>query len=234
MVTPDWDPTQFRRFLIRKLAETSWSSRFKDDTIENIARHLGVQTDVLLDAQRYSNSLTERATSVAGLAPIKVRHNGQRIAVGHQMTVQIRTPELIRDVWNTHCSLGGYTDPVLLRSIIHFGLMRPEQPYWLGFGWPYKGSVYHCKGVKTGTWPWWIRTRIAAGAKAALIRRARASRIAIQGFVRGLVLDLLVGRIQSFDTITEVSQMFEADRYFTLEGTLEARALAQQTMRKKS
>jgi hypothetical protein len=103
----------------------------------------------------------------------------------------------------------------------------------VGRGWPYRGKTYHCDGwnklrCTEKDWPWVVVTRISSGAQAALIRRAGAMRIAIRGFVRGLVIDLLDGRIQSFDTVTEVSQMFETDRYHMLEGALEERALKQQ------
>jgi hypothetical protein len=223
---------------VRKLAETRWTGWGKDTIIEDLARSLGVQPDVLLDAHRYLRSLTDRGTVVAGLAPIKMRSNGQRVSVGTKMTINLVMPKEIHAEWLIYRKLGMFTDSVLLRSLIHYGLIRPEQPQWVGRGWPFKGKVYHCLGwsklkATEVSWPWTVSTRISYGAKTALLRRASSMRITIRAFIRGLVIDLLSGSIQSFDTVTEASQMFEVDRYFTLDGMLEDKALRQQSEARK-
>jgi hypothetical protein len=226
----DWNPKKFRRWLVRKLAETRWGGWNHDMSIEDLAKYLGVQPDVLLDAHKYSLSLASRGEVIAGLEPIKIRRGGQRGTLGSQLTVLLVMPKEIKEAWDSYRDLGGWTDSVLMRSLIHYGLTRSDQPKWLGRGWPYRGHTYRCNGWgKTeNDWPWRIITRISPGAKAALIRRSMASRITLRGFIRGLVLDLLEGRIQSFDAITETSQMFQGDRYHTLEGVLESRAIKQQ------
>lgn len=227
------DPRHFRRWLVRKLAETSWVyTQDAQRSIEDIALDLGVHYTVLLEAKRLLLVKANRATAVAGLEPIKMRHDGQRSVVHRQYKVHVVTPPRIKEAWDTLRDLGGYNDSVLLRSIIHYALLRPEQPRWLGRGWPFEGKVHRCAGWRENaskdSWPWFVETRISMGAHSALRRRALASRITLRGYVRGIVLELLNGRIQAFDTITEVSQMFVAERYHTLEGVLEDRALAVQ------
>jgi hypothetical protein len=174
-----------------------------------------------------------RVTAIAGLEPAKMIPDGRRKPTRNQYKVHIIVPQEIQVAWSAFRDLGGYTDSVLLRSIIHYGLLNPRQPSWLGRGWPFDGHVYRCTGWAENnaigkSWPWFIETRISMGAKQALSMRARAMRVTLRGFVRGLVLDLLNGKIQAFHTVTEVSQMFVSERYHTLEGVLEDNALEQQ------
>ena len=229
------EPKLFRAWLVRKLTETVWMHvGTADQSLEQTANQLGVRTDVLIDAFKLVRSNMDNSTRIAGLAPIKIRADGQRATLARPVTIHVVMPEELHQIWDLYLKPRGYSDAVLLRSLIHHGLLLQTQPTWLGRGWPYRGKLYHCKGFEEHRdhWPWQAITQISSGANAALIRRSRAARVSKTAFIRGLILDLFTGRIQSFDNVTEVSQMYEANRYVTREGALEARALKVQRKRK--
>lgn len=203
---------RFRRWLIDKLKASRWA-RTSDEALSAMAKRIGVQPDLLAQAQRELDEDAKRRgrrrTQIG--APNRLR--------GKRRKVEVQLPERIYEDWVAYGKHRGMAPSLVLRGLIHDLLSGPRQPTKLERTCFYRGKKYQLTGYKYGVkWPFMAKTDVTEGAARALTLRAAATGTTVAGLLRGLVLDLLEGRVKRVTVISGANAMFDDEtRYWTLE-----------------
>jgi len=199
---------QFRRWLVDRLKESSWPTT--REPIEEVARQLGLQPDVLLQATAELAAAREQAgrgvRPAAGLLPTPRRD---------QPIIEMSVPKEIAAEWRGFCEARDLESNMLFRSLLHTYLSGSREPAWIQKRWKYRGATYKMHGTRRGKrWPHRIRSVVSQGALRALRRRAQRLGARPAAVLRGLVIDLLEGRF-GYVKMTDVSAMWDdPNRYW--------------------
>lgn len=204
---------RFRRWLIEKVKRSRWVT-YPSDSLEAVARRIGVQPDVLVEAQA---ELTEERRH-DGKLPLKLGTG--RVRQARRKQIDLDVPKPVFDDWLAYCQTRDLPPSVVLRSLIHTLLSGPENPSWTGRAWWYRGKTHrlsnYAEVAKRGWWPYNAKTDVTPGAARALALRAQALGCTYTGLVRGAIIDLLEGRTQRLNVVTSASSMWEDEtRYWT-------------------
>ena len=204
---------RFRRWLIDKLKRSRWVS-YSTDSLEAVARRVGVQPDVLVQAQA---ELTAERRSDGKKAIVL---GTGRAWHGRRKQIDLDLPKAVNDDWLAYCRARDLSGSVVLRSIIHTLLSGPENPTWTGRTWWYRGKMHRLSNYKVvaakGWWPYNAKTDVTPGAARALTLRAERIGCTYTGLVRGAIIDLLEGRTKRLNVVTVASAMWEDEnRYWT-------------------
>jgi len=207
------DHARFRRWLIEKVKRSRWVT-YPTDSLEAVARRVGVQPDVLVQAQAELSA--ERRS--AGQRAV-VLGTGKTVH-GRRKQIDLDLPKALNDDWLAYCRARDLSSSVVLRSIIHTLLSGPENPGWTGRSWWYRGKTHRLSNFKEvaakGWWPYNAKTDVTPGAFRALVLRAQRLRCTYTGLVRGAIIDLLEGRTKRLNVVTVASEMWEDEnRYWT-------------------
>jgi len=204
---------RFRRWLVDKLKASRWP-RSTNDSIVKMAKLIGVRPEVLEQAQQ---ELDEEAKQ-GGRRRCQVGAPNRMRGVKRRK-VEVQLPKRVYDDWISYCTLRQLPSPLVLRGLVHDLLTGPRQPTKMERKCYYRGRTYALTGYRYGTkWPYVAKTDVTEGAARALILRATASSTTTAALLRGLVLDLLEGRVQKVTVISSSSAMFDDEtRYWTLE-----------------
>lgn len=206
------DVILFRRWLVDRLKASRWP---RDDsaTYEEMGRLIGVQPDVLEQAQQ---ELIEEAKSKGRRAPLLGSPN-RRVDRFH--SVEVLLPKIVHEDWEAYCKRRNLTSADVLRSLVNELLTGPKQPSWINRRCWYRGSLHTLAGSVYGKkWPCFAKTYISGGASRALSQRAQATGTSAAALMRGMVVDLLEGRIKRLTIITEIGSMFDDEsKYWTLK-----------------
>ena len=191
--------------MIERIKFTGWLL-VRDEPIEVLAKRLGVQPDVLKQAQREYDEERQRDGQDQQQLGRRARYSTR--------SVELAFPKPIWDEWGDCCELRGIGGYTLLRGLIHTLLVTPENPTWVGRGWMYRGHSVSMTGTKHGEpWPYRQRARVTNGAAEALKMRADASNCRSVALVRGSVIDFLEGRVKRVQLLTTESMFGDARRY---------------------
>lgn len=214
-VAPQDGEAKFRRWLIAKLKQSSWSQVVGDD-LETISARLLVRPEAITLAQRALDEdrrrLGRRQSQVG---------TGHSVALGYEFEVGF--PQSIHAEWLSYCRARDMTPTSMLRSVIHTLLSGPEQPRWVGRTWRYHGKrvpmsgyVKYRKAAKK--WPYVTKAKIPLGARRALNRRAGALGCTPSALVRGAIADLLEGRTRRLSIVSSAQAMWDDEgKYWTMD-----------------
>lgn len=206
------DYTLFRQWLVLKVKQSRWRA-VAGEELETVARRLGVQPEVILEAQ----AALDADQAALGRSERVV---GSPATYGVPRRVDVNFPKPVWQDWEAYCKLRQLQHGVLLRSLIHTLLSGPDQPRWLGRGWVYRGHRLRmlssdAKGKKN--WPYTAKTWITHGASRALVVRANVCGCTVTALMRGIVLELLEGRLERVLMASAVQAMWDDEtRYWTL------------------
>ena len=208
----DEGESRFRRWLIDKVKRSRWVT-YTTDTVESVARRVGVQTEVILQAQR---ELAEERRA-EGKAPV-VLGTG-RVRKGKRRQIDVDMPKDVHHDWLLYCKTRDMPGSVVIRSLIHTLLSGPENPSWIGRTWRYRGRTLRLTGykdyIKRG-WPYNVKTDVSEGAVRALMLRARDIGCTPTAVVRGAVIDLLEGRTKRLNIVTSADAMWDDETRYWL------------------
>jgi hypothetical protein len=207
------DESRFRQWLKEKIKRSRWVTRTTDN-VETVARRLGVQASVLVEAQR---ELTEERQA-QGRQPAALGNRSKRSA--KRQIIEVEMPEAVFGDWQEYCRQRDMVPSVLLRSLVHTLLSGPENPMWVGRTWVYRGKRLVLDGykeqMKLKGWPWSVKSQITHGAMRALTIRADLLGCTPTALMRGSVIDLLEGRTKRLNVTPGVSSMWDDEnRYWT-------------------
>ncbi len=200
---PHADQLRFRAWLVKQLTLTRWSLPLRLSEKE-MAKELGVQIDVLREAQQARDAELKRRGN-GGIT------RGHRRYVGSDYSdIDVRVPPEIRQDWDGACAALKLESSTVLRSLVHQFLMRPERPRLTAKTWFYRGVVCPVTKIKKCQG---LRTRITRGAQIALDTHAENWRVTASGIVRGLVTDFLEGRTTKLKIVNYAQLWGDPERY---------------------
>jgi hypothetical protein len=161
-----------------------------DDGLDSLARAMGVQPDVLLEAR--VEALMERVRG-GRVAPM-----GMKKAGSQHYQFELLMPEEVFQAWKHEAMRRGIDGSALLRSLIHAYLLGTWQPSEVPKKWVWRGRGYT---VSPGTWkkahgsryPFRERALVPPGAQRAMVRRARELGTTPSAIVRALVIAAIDG-----------------------------------------
>ena len=195
---------KFRTWLVKQLVQMRWSAPAGAST-DRVARHLGVQVDVLEEVKR----LREAELPVRG----RLRSARQKRSLYRtdHANIRLTMPAAIQAAFREYIGVLRIGGSALVRSLLHHFLSTGgRRPTTTSQVWHYRGGVHkisrgHCPAVNT---------RITRGAQIALDHYADTWGVTGNGIVRGLVTDALEGRVQGRFRIVAFSELWgDPDRY---------------------
>lgn len=207
----DEGESRFRRWLLDKVKRSRWVTH-NADTVESVARRIGVQPDVIVQAQR--ELADERKAE--GKIPMVLGTGRTRRLKRRQIDVDM--PKAVHEDWLLYCQTRDLPGSVVIRSVIHTLLSGPDNPSWIGRQCRYRGKMLPLEGygqfVKRG-WPYNVKTDVSEGASRALAVRARNLGCTLTALVRGAVIDLLEGRTKRLNIVNSPDAMWDDEtRYW--------------------
>jgi hypothetical protein len=198
----------FRQWLAHKLASTRQTLPKAED--QELAQWLGVTVEVLQEAQK----LRQGTRSFGGFS----KFDGVQT-----MTWRCILPCPVEWAFEELAKARDLPTGTLLRSVIHWVLTQYELPttsnYQGGGGWTLFGTTYRLarKAAESGKAKSRCDTSafVTRGAQEALNTRACLRSTVATALVRGGLIDLLEGRIQTIEIISNAAYMFDraADYY---------------------
>jgi hypothetical protein len=203
---------KFRAWLISRLADTGYALRVcTDEERVVLAAQLGVEPAVLLAAHQ------ERQRRRAEAARTLVRKGSGGTDSDHPQ-VEVNMPSDVWEAWHDACDQAAITSSTMLRSIVHAYLQGDWEPEHLSRHWVLRGKVYEVAERRyhreTGKkWPYRERALITKGANLALARRAERKGVSKHAVLRGLILEVVAGRLASVRPIDATNMWNDAARY---------------------
>jgi hypothetical protein len=207
----DEGSSRFRRWLVTKVKRSRWVT-YNADTVELVARRIGVQPDVIKQAQdelAAERNAEGKAPVVLGTGRVKRRKRRQ---------IDIDMPKAVHEDWLVYCRTRDMPGSVVIRSLVQTLLSGPDNPSWIGRQWRYRGRTLRLEGYKQyirSGWPYNVKTDVSEGAARALTIRARLLGCTLAALVRGAVIDLLEGRTKRLNIVTSPDAMWDDEgRYW--------------------
>ncbi len=223
---------RFRRWLIERIADTSWLWLSKA-TNKELAEMLGVHVDVLVDARRFMDSIEKARTEETGLTRARIGMGGRPKTVDYVRNIAVLTPINVFEDWQKVIEFRGTSTRTILRSLTHYFLLHPEYKSPRE-GWIYKGHRLYCSRIPMEQWPWRLTCKVPNTIRELLLKRSRAMRVPMSTVFRNLVLDYMEDKIQGLEMVTSMEQLWEASRYPSVgEDVVEAARLKMNKRNKK-
>jgi hypothetical protein len=205
-------PSRFRAWLVERVSEAKLRLPKDQKTLEDQARYLGVQPDVLEEAA------TKRSERIEASGHQVSRRDVY--AAGHEIytrVVALYMPPEIRRLLQGICDVRRISMHDLERAATHTLLLSGKLPSYSGKGWFYKGKRY---GVGTGKVKERLKEqfRISVGAYIALTRRAEINGATATGLIRGALIDVLEGRTKQLVYVDTSAMYNDPERYLKPAG----------------
>src|SRR5258706_11681447 len=165
---PDEGESRFRRWLVDKVKRARWVT-YTADTVDAVARRIGVQADVITQAQR---ELSEERRAEGKVLSVLGTGRTQR---RKKRQVDIDMPKDVHHDWLLYCKTRDLPGSVVIRSLIQTLLSGPENPQWIGRQWRYPARMLHLKGYKEENregWAYKLKNEVAQGAARAVTLQA--------------------------------------------------------------
>lgn len=200
-------PVSFREWLVLQLLTTRWAAPSGLNHAQ-AAEHLGVTESVLTEAQALrAAEIAARGRPMSG----KRRRRAPRYDYG---VLRVGVPPVILAAWRAWVGQLQVSGSALLRSLVHQFLLTGQRPVTLDHGWLYRGVTYRATEEEHKTK---VITRVTRGAQTALEHYADVWHVDATRIVRGLVIDLLEGRVQRLKIVAYGEMWGDPKRYLEPE-----------------
>lgn len=178
-----------------------------------MAKRVGVQPDVLRDAQRRLEEQNAERGQYGGTA----LGGSRTVRTGKAVPYVLKTPPKVLIDWKAYCTYRDIKSSTLLRSLIHSLLSGPKDPDYVSNRWRYRGRLVTVPPHEhSKTTPYRLDSLISPGSRRALGLRAKRRGCTKTALVRGQVLELLEGKLSSFEIISGPMAMHEDEtKYWT-------------------
>jgi hypothetical protein len=210
------DVTDFRRWLVGKVAITRWPVR-KGDTDETMGKRLGVQPDVLAEARSVMQRTAPR-TYDGRARKLGMPRAGDGKAARFQMFLE--PPEEVYRDWCAYRDRRQLTNAILLRSVIGHMLTLSSQPTSLHSGkraWRYKGHWSQQANIRAHAYR--MKTYLDEPTYRALMLRAEKTSVAAAALARWAVVSLLEGKLErpgkNLRIVTGLDSLYIQGSYIT-------------------
>jgi hypothetical protein len=199
LANPHADQVTFRKWLIKQLKMSRFSAPAGEDP-RALAERIGVTFDVLKSAIELRRADALIAGKPRGGRALLLPPDYQQFYLNVYGAARRDLDLLLKTL--------RIAPAALLRSVAHHFLMHPFRPRRLSESWMYQGKAIEPERPFRR-----ISTRITRGASIALERHAHRWNVTCSCILRGLVTEVLEGRLRKFKIIG-FSEMFgDPDRY---------------------
>lgn len=193
------DQLTFRAWLVKQLTLTRWTAAATTPP-EELAVKLGVQPAVLLEALEVRRQKANKRGR--GIKRELLERNDYAL-------IKVLIPPIVHRDWVLFCGELRVLSSTVLRSIVHHFLLTREKPSTIAPFWNYRGKRYPA-GDDIGPF---VHTRVTRGAQVALHHYSTEWSVTTRALVRGLVTDMLEGRIRGFRPVAYSELWGDPDRY---------------------
>lgn len=200
------DQLTFRAWLVRQLQMLRWSSP-GDEPVAITARALGVQKNVLEEA------IAARAAEIEERGKPRRALGKRALNRSDYALVRVTMPAPIYADWKHYCETLGVKPAAILRSLIHHFLSTGIKPSTLTSEWRYRGAVYKLESSFSRRTTPSAPTRITRGAQQVLDEYAAHWGVRATAIVRGLLVDLLEGRMRALKIVAYPELWGDPARY---------------------
>lgn len=195
----------FRNWLVRRLADTAYAREVGDPA--PVAARIGVTPAVLLEA-RAVHSARVRAHGLP--VPMGANRAGHRRV---RPQVLLTMPKGVFDAWIDYCDSVKLRGSVVLRSAVDIYLRSDWEPEICEGYWRVNGETWRAKTETEQE-----RALITDGADRALRIRAAVRGTTLTALLRGLVTELLEGRVPAPRPIAARAMWDDAKLYLAASG----------------
>lgn len=207
----------FREWLVLKVSQSRWAV-YLDDTDEAVARRIGVQLDVLVDARKL------HAERIAKERLPEGQKLGQRTLFGpssararHKLVIEL--PELINAEYDARCHRQLIDSSIAFRSILHRILQSPTQPLWLSErrknGWVFRGQWLSAKYIRRERFR--VMTTLSDGADLAIRTRAEKTHTSVRSICRWAICLFVADQLERLQIVTSVHAMYKRPEDYCLD-----------------
>lgn len=203
---------KFRDWLVSRLADTRFAGwTYEPERLGRVSDQLGVQPSVLRDACE----IRQQRRRETGRPLVRKGFGG---ASREYPQIEVNMPGAVWHAWRDACAQAGVLPSAMLRSIVHVYLQGDWEPEHISRHWVFKGRAFEVRDRRfhreTGKkWPYRERAVITRGANIALMRRAELQRASRHALLRGLVLEVVNGRLTRLVPIDATNMWDDAERY---------------------
>jgi hypothetical protein len=198
----------FRTWLVDRVSDARLYKR-KGQTLAERSRYLGVQPDVLEEADQLRQ---RRLEEVGRFGSRRGVHTAQYH--GYTRLVALYVPEKIAIPLDAVCAARHIEFADLARAVVQTLLSGPNNPRWCGKGWLYKGRRLPPVRSPTGKRSELRKFAISVGADIALGDRAERLGVTKTGLIRGALCDVVEGRMKRLIYTDTASMWNDPARYW--------------------
>lgn len=191
---------------------------YVEDTDETVARRIGVQPDVLVEARALKAARLRDEQDPEYRGQEREHLRGQSRA---RFFVHVAPPPEIYLEWVAARDQRQLPGTTLLRSIIHLVLQQPSQPAWIthttrkkGGGWPFRGEWYVHKNIRSRDCR--VATELSPAAHKALCLRAENTRASATAIVRWGVCLFISGQLTALPIVPTVKGLYRDPEQYCL------------------
>jgi hypothetical protein len=205
------DSRGFRERIIKLVMTTCWPRiAHTPELAKKYAKDIGLTPELLLEARRRLDGEKKRRH----LEPVKGIKTNERTFP----QLEIDMPEEVWNDWRDWCERQHAMPNAIMRGLLHGYLLGSWEPKWLSSHWRYKGkytptSFRLWEEANKAAWPFRERVLIPRGAKDALMLRAERINKSTRAIMRGLVLEVLEGRMRIVEPMDSRSMFNDPMRY---------------------
>lgn len=200
-------PVSFREWLVLQLLTTRWAVPSGLNHAQ-AAEYLGVTESVLTEAQALRSAEIARRGRPSSA---RRRRNAPRYDYA---VLVLGMPPVILAAWRAWVSTLKISSSALIRSLVHHFLLSGQRPITIDHGWLYRGVTYRATGEEHDRK---VITRVTRGARTALEHYADLWHVDVTRIVRGLMVDLLEGRVQRLKIVAYGEMWGDPKRYLEPE-----------------
>lgn len=200
----------FQRWLIDRLSDTGHVRTLGEPG--PLAERLGVTVEVLVAAR----AVHQQRLSAASRVPVL----GVKVSEHAHPQIDVFMPKPVFDIWLDYCDSAKIKGSVILRSAIDAYLRDNWEPPYVLNTWRLGGKSYALNEYKTRKQGTRIveKTLITRGALRALRRRSTLGGASVRAILRGLITELLEGRMALPPPMPYRAMWDDPARYFEASG----------------
>ena len=195
----------FRKWLVDRVSEAQMQI-YAGESLADRARRLGVQTDVLVEAEQLRHERLERVGRYASSRSVI----SSPVRRAYTQQISLYMPAEVEEPLEAIAAQRSLQLQDVARAVVHTLLLGPDNPLWVGRqGWMIGGKV-RMAGHDNQR-----KLCVSRGADIALNTRAARLGVSKTGLVRGALCDLIEGRLRRLIYVDVASMWNDPNKYWT-------------------
>lgn len=194
-----------RNAILRVLMASARVRNLSDATLEALAVQIGTTEELLKEAKRRFGKRRRGNT-------------GNKVNEKEHPQLEVDMPKEVHEQWLFWCERNCVEPNATIRGLLHQYLLSRWEPVWLNGSWRFRGKILKYDPVawerkNKGAWPHRERPLVTKGARDALHHRAHRLGIPRSWIIRGLILEVLEGRLKEVLPVAARTMYSSAESY---------------------